>query len=66
MGFYSSNNMVIFLNRTSKPSHFIVVDDQHYGYTRIFADLKSLTMEFVRNDGKPGDSVKLPDKTLVN
>lgn len=43
-----------------RPSYFEVVDDQHYGYTRIFADALSLKMEFVRNlDGGVHDTLKL-------
>ena len=49
--------------RLVKPPYFEVVDDQHYGYTRIVAGPTTLSMEFIKDaDGSKGDSFSLPKK----
>jgi hypothetical protein len=46
--------------RSTQPSLYEFVDDQHYGYTRITAAPKNLTMEYIPNVvGAKGDSFTL-------
>ena len=52
------------LPKLLKPSWDVVVDDQHYGYSRFTANATSLVFEFVRDsDGQVHDSFLLKRST---